>query len=692
MSRAAASSPYRVESLSPRFHTVDARFDGNALTPIRRPQTSSTQHAAEGDDRAHADESEVAVDHGGVLDVSAFPVDPYIPGLVSKAQYSFVCDQLRRREAELNVAAELGDALCQENGRLETLISQLISDRNDGADHTRTDEDADADTSNAQLNSSTSTAVASADEVARAAHIADKFASFLSSELSSERALWSPAAAASPSASPKRDHMSPHHSASSSLDRSFGGDLDGAFTGDVDADLTTFQRKLRRERRFHEQTVAQLTRELESKERHCVDADETINTLTARISAMAADVERIKSERDTAVTELNERIHRLTDANALTNQTLTRMKRERELDQRQNDDAALAESELSRVSAALDNAQQQLVKVTRDHRQSEKALLDELASKTAEAAASRNEQVDAERAQAETERVVGELKESAGRLSEERDDLRRRLIESETRYENGNKQWSDERKRRESEALEFGAEVERLQNDLADANTQNTHLLATITALRAEQKIAEAAAVTPAVVAETVVSRPSTPSAEVVSAPVKVSKVAVLPAAVPSAPLSSSLFVLPVPQPPPTAVDFPTLTAVHSHLCQQWRIALSLMPSSPQTAPAQWVPDLLANECMQCHAKFGVATWKHHCRLCGGIYCQSCAQLKTDISKFGLSDARLCSPCYSVVAVMRHGASVLANQARTGRNKTAAQPQPQTNKTTARGTPTTTPR
>jgi len=41
-----------------------------------------------------------------------------------------------------------------------------------------------------------------------------------------------------------------------------------------------------------------------------------------------------------------------------------------------------------------------------------------------------------------------------------------------------------------------------------------------------------------------------------------------------------------------------------------------------------WVPDDFVNECLICNIKFTVTSRKHHCRLCGRIYCGKCADKK----------------------------------------------------------------
>jgi hypothetical protein len=58
-----------------------------------------------------------------------------------------------------------------------------------------------------------------------------------------------------------------------------------------------------------------------------------------------------------------------------------------------------------------------------------------------------------------------------------------------------------------------------------------------------------------------------------------------------------------------------------------------------------WKPDHLVNECMQCKAKFGLFNRKHHCRVCGGIFCGTCSTRK--LVTLGSGDPkRVCDTCF----------------------------------------------
>ena len=47
--------------------------------------------------------------------------------------------------------------------------------------------------------------------------------------------------------------------------------------------------------------------------------------------------------------------------------------------------------------------------------------------------------------------------------------------------------------------------------------------------------------------------------------------------------------------------------------------------SIPNTTPSIWIPSKNINKCYKCKAHFGLLKRKHHCRICGRIFCSYCA-------------------------------------------------------------------
>ena len=67
-----------------------------------------------------------------------------------------------------------------------------------------------------------------------------------------------------------------------------------------------------------------------------------------------------------------------------------------------------------------------------------------------------------------------------------------------------------------------------------------------------------------------------------------------------------------------------------------------------------WVPDADVSECMavSCGKRFSTLKRKHHCRLCGNVFCHSCSQQKTTRGLGGeifAKPERACMECYTKV-------------------------------------------
>ena len=47
--------------------------------------------------------------------------------------------------------------------------------------------------------------------------------------------------------------------------------------------------------------------------------------------------------------------------------------------------------------------------------------------------------------------------------------------------------------------------------------------------------------------------------------------------------------------------------------------------SIPKTSPSIWIPSKNISKCFKCKSSFSIINRKHHCRMCGRIFCYSCA-------------------------------------------------------------------
>ncbi|XP_043689939.1 uncharacterized protein LOC122640757 isoform X2 [Telopea speciosissima] len=88
------------------------------------------------------------------------------------------------------------------------------------------------------------------------------------------------------------------------------------------------------------------------------------------------------------------------------------------------------------------------------------------------------------------------------------------------------------------------------------------------------------------------------------------------------------------------------------------------LPAKPSLRGSNWVVD--ASHCQGCSSQFTFINRKHHCRRCGGLFCNSCTQQRMFLRGQGDSAVRICDPCKNLEDAarfeMRHG-----HKNRTGR-------------------------
>uniref|UniRef100_A0A7N1A301 FYVE-type domain-containing protein n=1 Tax=Kalanchoe fedtschenkoi TaxID=63787 RepID=A0A7N1A301_KALFE len=70
------------------------------------------------------------------------------------------------------------------------------------------------------------------------------------------------------------------------------------------------------------------------------------------------------------------------------------------------------------------------------------------------------------------------------------------------------------------------------------------------------------------------------------------------------------------------------------------------LPPKPSLRGNTWVVD--ASHCQGCAAQFTFINRKHHCRRCGGLFCNTCTQQRMVLRGQGDSPVRICDPCKQV--------------------------------------------
>ncbi|KAK3188184.1 hypothetical protein Dsin_027745 [Dipteronia sinensis] len=81
------------------------------------------------------------------------------------------------------------------------------------------------------------------------------------------------------------------------------------------------------------------------------------------------------------------------------------------------------------------------------------------------------------------------------------------------------------------------------------------------------------------------------------------------------------------------------------------------LPAKPSLRGNTWVVD--ASHCQGCSSQFTFINRKHHCRRCGGIFCNSCTQQRMNLRGQGDLPVRICEPCKKLEEAarfeLRHG-------------------------------------
>ncbi|GAB2259645.1 hypothetical protein Droror1_Dr00010500 [Drosera rotundifolia] len=93
------------------------------------------------------------------------------------------------------------------------------------------------------------------------------------------------------------------------------------------------------------------------------------------------------------------------------------------------------------------------------------------------------------------------------------------------------------------------------------------------------------------------------------------------------------------------------------------------LPAKPAMRGSNWVVD--ASHCQGCASQFTFINRKHHCRRCGGIFCNNCTQQRMVLRGQGDSPVRICDPCKKLEDAarfeLRHG-----HKSRAGRGTSKA--------------------
>ncbi|CAN0165846.1 unnamed protein product, partial [Discosporangium mesarthrocarpum] len=78
------------------------------------------------------------------------------------------------------------------------------------------------------------------------------------------------------------------------------------------------------------------------------------------------------------------------------------------------------------------------------------------------------------------------------------------------------------------------------------------------------------------------------------------------------------------------------------------------MPPVNLNLKLYWMPDKLCKVCYECDTPFSMFKRRHHCRVCGQIFCHNCSSHFTDGKDFGINGVlRTCTTCWEQLEATR---------------------------------------
>ncbi|KNC48397.1 uncharacterized protein AMSG_04846 [Thecamonas trahens ATCC 50062] len=80
--------------------------------------------------------------------------------------------------------------------------------------------------------------------------------------------------------------------------------------------------------------------------------------------------------------------------------------------------------------------------------------------------------------------------------------------------------------------------------------------------------------------------------------------------------------------------------------------------TGPEALRPVWVDDKQASECFKCGLLFSLFRWKHHCRQCGAVFCNSCSNKRIPLPHLGYHEpVRICLDCIQLAYLVSCTAS-----------------------------------
>ncbi|XP_027038008.1 RUN and FYVE domain-containing protein 2-like [Pocillopora damicornis] len=90
------------------------------------------------------------------------------------------------------------------------------------------------------------------------------------------------------------------------------------------------------------------------------------------------------------------------------------------------------------------------------------------------------------------------------------------------------------------------------------------------------------------------------------------------------------------------------LVEMGSHLSNSQQKVEEMKEVTQSMKDMKWAEDKDATKCQQCNQPFSLARRKHHCRNCGGIFCNSCSDYTMPLPS-SAKPVRVCDSCYTTL-------------------------------------------
>ena len=108
----------------------------------------------------------------------------------------------------------------------------------------------------------------------------------------------------------------------------------------------------------------------------------------------------------------------------------------------------------------------------------------------------------------------------------------------------------------------------------------------------------------------------------------------------------------------PTSFGYQYLWTRMLRLLMEKHLLFGALSEPPPLAPMliyRWQKDSEVHTCQKCRTEFGFFTRRHHCRVCGGIFCDHCTRHRKTLDRpltergqseeYGVRDCRVCDNC-----------------------------------------------